>query len=360
MKWSLTLGRVAGIKILVHWTFVLLLGWVALTESQRGGDTYAILMAIAFIFAVFFCVVLHELGHALTARRYGIQTKVITLLPIGGVASLEKMPEKPKQELLVALAGPAVNVVIAFLLWLVLPPLQNVTAPEEFFSRITPANFFYLLLFVNILLVAFNAIPAFPMDGGRVLRALLAFRLGRVRATQIAANLGQFLAIFFVFVGFFYNPFLILIGIFVFFGAYSENMIVQHLDFLRGHSVREGMMTNFVTLAPTETIREALNKLLMGSEHEFIIEDEGQVVGTLTRMQLIQAVKDDQLDVPVVNIMSQEFTTFNVHDKLSEAYTELQKSRAPLYPVLENGRLAGVINTDNINEFIMIKSALMH
>jgi len=359
MKWSLTLGRVAGIKILVHWTFVLLLGWVAFTESQRGGDLNAILMAIAFILTVFFCVVLHELGHALTAQRYHIQTKMITLLPIGGVASLEKMPEKPKQELLIALAGPAVNVVIAFILWLVLPPLQQ-APPEAFFNRITSANFFYLLLFVNIVLVAFNAIPAFPMDGGRVLRALLAFKLGRVRATQIAANLGQLLAICFVFVGFFYNPFLILIGIFVFFGAYSENIIVQHLDFLRGHSVREGMMTNFVTLAPTDTVREALNKLLMGSEQEFIIELDGQVVGTLTRMQLIQAVKDNQLEDPVANIMSQDFTTFNVQDKLSLAYTELQKSRAPLYPVLENGRLAGVINTDNINEFIMIKSALMH
>lgn len=359
MKWSLNLGKIAGIKILVHWTFILLLAWIAFTEVQRGSDTFTILLAIAFILAVFLCVVLHELGHALTARQYGIQTKVITLLPIGGVASLERMPEKPKQELLVALAGPAVNVVIAFILWLVLPSLQNVPG-EEFFQRITPANFLYLLLFVNIVLVVFNAIPAFPMDGGRVLRALLAFKLGRVRATQIASNLGQLLAIFFIFIGFFYNPFLILIGAFVFFGAYAENMLVQHLDFLRGHSVREGMMTNFVTLAPTDTVRDALDKLLMGSEHEFIVELDGQVVGTLTRSQLIQAVKEEQMTKPVLEVMSQDFKTFNVGDKLSEAYTELQKTRAPLYPVLENGRLAGVINTDNINEFILIKSALMH
>ncbi|ARS36913.1 site-2 protease family protein [Pontibacter actiniarum] len=359
MKWSLNLGRIAGIKILVHWTFALLLGWVAFTEVQRGSDLSATLLAIGFILAVFCCVVLHELGHALTARNYGINTKMITLLPIGGVASLEKMPEKPKQELLVALAGPAVNVVIAFLLWLVLPSLQGMPA-DDFFLRITADNFLYLLLFVNVVLVLFNAIPAFPMDGGRVLRALLAFKLGRVRATQIAANLGQLLAIFFVFIGFFYNPFLILIGAFVFFGAYSENIIVQHLDFLRGHSVREGMMTNYVTLAPTDTVREAVGKLLMGSEHEFIIEEEGRVTGTLTRSQLIQAVKDEQMETPVARVMSSEVRTFNVQDKLSEAYTELQKSRAPLYPVLENGRLAGVINTDNINEFIMIKSALMH
>lgn len=161
MKWSLNLGRIAGIKILVHWTFALLLGWVAFTEVQRGSDLSATLLAIGFILAVFCCVVLHELGHALTARNYGINTKMITLLPIGGVASLEKMPEKPKQELLVALAGPAVNVVIAFLLWLVLPSLQGMPA-DDFFLRITADNFLYLLLFVNVVLVLFNAIPAFP------------------------------------------------------------------------------------------------------------------------------------------------------------------------------------------------------
>ncbi|GAA4422743.1 site-2 protease family protein [Pontibacter saemangeumensis] len=359
MKWSLNLGRIAGIKILVHWTFVLLLGWVAFSEMQRGSDMQTTLLALAFILLVFFCVVLHELGHSLTAQRFGINTKTITLLPIGGVASLERMPEKPRQELLIAVAGPAVNVVIALILWLVLPSLGDIPT-EEFFMRITPANFLYLLLFVNVVLVLFNAIPAFPMDGGRVLRALLAFKLGRARATQIASNLGQLLAIGFIFIGFFYNPFLILIGAFVYFGAYSENMMVQHLDYLRGHSVREGMMTNFVTLAPTETVREALNKLLMGSEHEFIVELDGAVVGTLTRSQLIQAVKEEQMQKPVAEIMSGEVRTFNVQDKLSEAYTELQKTRMPLYPVLENGRLAGVINTDNINEFIMIKSALTH
>ncbi len=359
MKWSLKLGSVAGIKILMHWTFVFLIVWIAFTEAQRGSNFTTILLAIGFILTVFLCVVLHELGHALTAKQYGIKTKMITLLPIGGVASLERMPENPKQELLIAVAGPAVNVVIAFILWLILPSLQNLPS-EEFFLRITPANFLYLLLFVNVVLVLFNAIPAFPMDGGRVLRAVLAFKLGRVRATQIAANLGQLLAIGFVFIGFFYNPFLILIGAFVFFGAYAENIMVQHLDFLRGHSVREGMMTSFVTLAPTDTVKAALNKLLLGSEHEFIIELDGQVVGTLTRSQLIQAIKEDKLTSPVTEVMSQDFKTFNVQDKLAEAYTELQKTRAPLLPVLENGRLAGVINTDNINEFIMIKSSLMH
>ncbi|MDO6390876.1 site-2 protease family protein [Pontibacter sp. BT731] len=359
MKWSLNLGRIAGIKILMHWTFLILIGWIVFSEIQRGSDLMATLLSVAFVLTIFLCVVLHELGHALTAKRYGVDTKMITLLPIGGVASLERIPENPKQELLIAIAGPAVNVVIAFILWLVLPPLRELP-DESFFARITPANFLYLLFFVNLMLVVFNAIPAFPMDGGRVLRALLAFKLGRVRATQIAANMGQMLAIFFMFIGFFYNPFLILIGIFVFFGAWSENMVVQHLDFLRGHLVREGMMTNFVTLAPSETVRDALGKLLKGSEHDFVVEQDGEVMGTLTRMQLIQAVKEEKIERPVSEIMTQEVKAFNVQDKLAEAYTELQKTKVPLFPVLENGRLAGVINSDNINEFILIKSALAH
>lgn len=359
MKWSLNLGRIAGIKILMHWTFLILIGWIVFSEMQRGSDLMATLLSVAFVLTIFLCVVLHELGHALMAKRYGVGTKMITLLPIGGVASLERIPENPKKELMIAIAGPAVNVVIAFVLWVVLPPLRELP-DESFFSRITPANFLYLLFFVNMMLVVFNAIPAFPMDGGRVLRALLAFKLGRVRATQIAANLGQMLAIFFMFIGFFYNPFLILIGIFVFFGAWSENVVVQHIEFLRGHQVREGMMTNFVTLAPTETVRDALGKLLKGSEHDFVVEQDGQVMGTLTRMQLIQAVKEEKVESPVAEIMTQEVKAFNVQDKLAEAYTELQKTKAPLFPVLENGRLAGVINSDNINEFILIKSALAH
>lgn len=359
MKWALNLGHIAGIKILVHWTFLFLIGWIVFTEMGRGSDLATTLLSVGFVLTIFLCVVLHELGHSITAQKYGINTKSITLLPIGGVASLERMPESPKQELLIAVAGPAVNVVIAFILWLVLPPLTNIP-DEEFFAQITPANFFYMLLFVNIMLVVFNAIPAFPMDGGRVLRALLAFKLGRVRATQIAANLGQILAIVFIFIGFFSNPFLILIGVFVFFGAYTENMMVQHLDFLRGHSVREGMMTSFVKLTPSETVRDALDKLLSTSEHDFIVEEDGQVMGTLSRMQLIQAVKNEQIHIPVAGIMSQEFRSFNTKDKLSEAYAEMQKAPGSLFPVLDNGKLAGVINSDNINEFILVKSALTH
>ncbi len=174
-------------------------------------------------------MLLHELGHSLTARKYGVDTKKITLLPIGGVASLERIPEDPKQELWVALAGPAVNIVIAILIYPFIAG-QQLLSTDQMTSVNTINGFLSSLLRVNIALVVFNIIPAFPMDGGRILRALLAMKIGRTRATQIAANLGQFLAAGFVFYGLVDgNPMLILIGIFVYFGARTENVMVQQL-----------------------------------------------------------------------------------------------------------------------------------
>ncbi|MDH3698632.1 MAG: site-2 protease family protein, partial [Flavobacteriaceae bacterium] len=213
MKGSLNLGRVAGIKIEVHWTFVLLLIWVVFLDVQRGGTTASALMNIALILFLFVCVVMHELGHSLTARKFNIATKKITLLPIGGVASIEKMPENPTQELLVALAGPAVNVVLAFLLYLVVPMQTYLSLDAANLERLLSAPSFQTMLFylfiANIMLVVFNLIPAFPMDGGRVLRALLSYSMGRVKATDIAASVGQVFAIIFFVLGLLFNPFLV-------------------------------------------------------------------------------------------------------------------------------------------------------
>lgn len=228
MDGSLKLGKVSGIAIKIHWTFLILLLFVAGAELSRGGSTADVLFSLGFVLAIFLCVVLHEYGHALTARHYGVTTDKITLLPIGGVANIKKMPKKPKQELIIALAGPLVNVVIAGILALFLP-LQELTQKENMGLTEAPTaeNFFLLLLSINIILVLFNAIPAFPMDGGRVLRALLAMRMPRLKATKVAARIGQFFSVLFIIFGFFYNFWLVLIGVFVYLGAGAEYKMVK-------------------------------------------------------------------------------------------------------------------------------------
>ncbi len=295
MKGVLNLGGVAGIKIEVHWTFTLLLVWIVFLELQRGGNATSALLNVAFILVLFLCVVLHELGHALTARKFNIQTRKITLLPIGGVALLDKMPENPRQELLVALAGPAVNVVIAILLLLIIPfksylGLQTEEI-EQLLSTINLQNFLFYILIANIMLVVFNIIPAFPMDGGRVLRALLSFKMSRVKATNIAANLGQVLAVVFFMLGMLFNPFLVLIALFIFVGAYAEKRMVQQVSILKGHKVKEAMLTNITVLNPENSMQEVVDILLAGTEKDFVVVTGDKIVGVLYHKDMYKTCK---------------------------------------------------------------------
>ncbi len=221
MSGSMRLGTFSGIPVYVHWTFLLLLGFVALSQLVATGSLMVALSGVAFVAMIFACVVLHEFGHALAARRFGIGTRDVTLLPIGGIARLDRMPTNPGQELRVALAGPAVNLGIAALLgiWLLM------TSPGPY-----GGYFASRLLSVNLALVAFNMLPAFPMDGGRVLRALLAKRIGHLDATEIAAKIGRGLAVVFGIVGLLWNPMLILIAVFVWFGAGQEAAMARRRE----------------------------------------------------------------------------------------------------------------------------------
>ncbi len=253
MKGILKLGSVSGIKIEVHWTFTLLLVWVVIAELQRGGNLSSTLFSIALLLLLFVCVVLHELGHALTAKRFRIITKKITLLPIGGMATMEKLPEKPLQEIAVALAGPAVNVIIALVLYFIVPVKSYFgTEPVkilESLNTLSLETFLFYLFAANVMLVLFNLIPAFPMDGGRVFRAFLALKMDRAKATSIATRLGQLMAVFFFLLGVLYNPFLILIALFIFVSAYGENQMVQQHSLLDGHTVKEAVKI-YYTITP--------------------------------------------------------------------------------------------------------------
>jgi len=358
MKWSLKLGKLLGIDVYLHFTFLLLLAFLGFYYWRATQNVEAALWGIAFIVALFGCVVLHELGHALMARRYGIKTRDITLLPIGGIARLEKMPEKPMQEFWVALAGPAVNVVIAAVLLVWLVATGGFTPVEEI--SVTGGSFWQRLMMLNLFLVAFNLLPAFPMDGGRVLRALLALRLGRRRATAIAANVGQGMAILFGIFGFFYNPFLIFIGIFVYLGAQAEAGMVEMQSALAGLRVRDAMMTRFRTLAAQDTLAKAVDELLAGSQQDFPVTTNGQVVGILRRNDLVKALSEGRRDAPVNEGMCRDCESVDEATSLQSAVESMRQRQRATMPVVADGRVVGLLTLENISEMIMVNAAMDH
>lgn len=358
MKWSLKLGKLLGIDVYLHFTFLLLLAFLGFYYWRATHDVDAALRSVAFIVALFGCVVLHELGHALMARRYGIQTRDITLLPIGGIARLEKMPEKPMQEFWVALAGPAVNVVIAAVLLVGLAATGGFTPVEEI--SVTGGSFWQRLIALNLILVAFNLLPAFPMDGGRVLRALLAMRLGRRRATAIATNVGQGMAILFGIVGFFYNPFLIFIGIFVYLGAQAEAGMVEMQSALAGLRVRDAMMTRFRTLAAQDTLGKAVTELLAGSQQDFPVIENDQSIGILRRNDLVKALSEGRRDDAVTAGMSRDCETVDETASLKSAVESMRGRQCATMPVVAGGRIVGLLTLENISEMIMVNTAMDH
>ncbi|HYG22948.1 MAG TPA: site-2 protease family protein [Verrucomicrobiae bacterium] len=362
MKWSWRVATMAGIGIYVHVTFLLLIffaGWKGYSVQQKASDA---LWYIAFTLTLFFIVVLHELGHALAARRYGIGTRDITLLPIGGVARLERMPEKPRQELVVALAGPAVNVVLAILIGAGMMLAARFSSGEQVLSA--GRGFITGLLYVNIVLVVFNLLPAFPMDGGRVLRALLAIRMDYVRATQIAANIGQGMAFIFGMLGLLgfmggpMNPLLILIAVFVWMGAAQESNMVQVKSALGHTRVGQLMITDFRTLAPEDTLSRAVDLLLTTHQQDFPVVVSGRVVGVLTRSALVQGLARLGSQLPVADAMEQQFQTADADDLVEAVFTRLQGPTLRSMPVLWNGQLAGMITAENVGEYLMIEAAL--
>lgn len=359
MKWSLHLGKIAGIKLSVHWTFIILIGWIFFAHYRMGHDTQQALMGVVFILGLFMCVTLHELGHALTAKRFNIVTRSITLLPIGGLAQMEKMPEKPAQELWVAIAGPLVNVVIAIVLYVYLsatnniPPLINMEH-----MQLEGSAFWFNLLLANVVLAIFNLIPAFPMDGGRVLRAILAFKFDRAKATRIAAGIGQFLAILFVFFGFFSNIWLVFIGVFIYLGAGAEVTFEATKSILTGHTARDVLMKQYTRLQPQETLEKVVQLLLDGQEQEFVVTENNQVTGVLTRKELIAGLAEYGKQSPIANVMRKDFLTLTPDMPLQEVYQKLIANGCSVAPVMDTGQLAGIVDKENINELIMVKEAL--
>jgi Zn-dependent protease/CBS domain-containing protein len=358
MRWSWKIATVAGIPVRIHVTFLLLVVWLYWSGASQGVAKAA--EGVGFILAVFGCVVLHEFGHALMGKRFGVVTRDITLLPIGGVARLDRIPRNPKQELLIALAGPLVNVAIAgaLLLYMNLAPGTYDFGDPNLLERSFAARLFT----VNVVLVAFNLIPAFPMDGGRVLRALLAMRLEYVRATRIAATVGQAMAILFGFLGLFGNPMLILIALFVFIGAGQESSFVQMRSVFEGVPVSRAMIRDFRALRSDEPISRAVELLLDGHQQDFPVlagAGGGDPIGILSRSDLLKAVAGGLTDARVGDVARGSCGSVHPGEMLEAVFQKMQEQGCTAVPVVEPGKgIVGMVTLENVGEYAMVHAAL--
>lgn len=356
MTWSFKLGTFGGTEVRVHVTFGLLLLWIWFVSYREGG-TAAAWEGVLYILAVFACVVLHEFGHVIAARRYGIRTPDITLLPIGGLARLERMPDKPGQEFVIAIAGPLVNVAIAAIIIAALGfsvGLDQMTEIEN-----PQVNFFARLAGVNVFLVLFNLIPAFPMDGGRVLRAVLAVWMPWGRATEIAATIGQGLAFVFGFIGLIYNPLLIFIAIFIYLAAAGEAQSAQLREVASSALAGDVMITNFTSLPRSANIDEAIEAMLATTQSEFpVVDQDGRMEGLLTRDAMIRALRDSGPETPVVSAMLKNIPVSHPRKSLQESLRLMMEAGAPAVAILDDaGRLVGLMTHENLGEMMMVRAA---
>jgi Zn-dependent protease/predicted transcriptional regulator len=356
MKWSFKFGRFLGIDVFVHFTFLILLVVIGIAHWLQERSLAAALGGILFFSLIFLCVLLHEYGHALMARRFGVGTRDITLLPIGGLARLERVPEKPSQELLVALAGPAVNggIAIALAAWLTLSQAwESLSA-----LGIAEGSMIERLMAVNVGLVIFNLLPAIPMDGGRVLRAVLAMNMDYARATRIAATVGKGMAIVFAVCGLIFNPMLILIAIFVWSGAGQEASLSQVRAVIRGALVRDAMVTQFHTVTAHTTLDEMATLMLSGAQRDFPVLKRESVIGMLGHEDILKAMQTSALDTPIVAIMHTDVPTLNENDPLDEVLMREREDDRISLPVLKNGVLVGMLTEENIHEYLIIRDAV--
>ncbi|GKY89789.1 site-2 protease family protein [Sinisalibacter aestuarii] len=356
MAWSFPIGHLFGSEIRVHATFFLLLAWIGIAGYSIGGAAGAG-VHILYVLLLFACVVAHEFGHALMARRFGIRTPDVTLLPIGGLARMERMPEKPGQEVLVALAGPAVNVVIFLALALILGPDRLASTTLD---QITLADLPAQIALLNALLAAFNLLPAFPMDGGRVLRAALAAMTDRARATRIAASAGQVLAfglgLFGLVSG---NPVMVLISVFIFLSAGAESSQEAMMSLARDLAARDAMITEYEALRPDDSIDAAATTLIRTTQHEFpVIEPiTGAALGLLTRADLYRALDADPRPRRVSDVMIPNLPIARLGEGLSSVLEKMQAGAPAVGVTGKDGALVGYITRENLGELMVVANA---
>lgn len=361
MSWSFRLTQIAGIPIKLHITFFIILLLGAWQWSGRSTDpTVGAVFGVTLMLALFLCVVLHELGHSLMARYFGIQTREILLLPLGGIAQLDKNPEQPRHELLIALAGPLVNVVIAGVLIVVgLTPQVNLFTSlldgqglsAALGSEPSLPNLLLWLLSANVSLVIFNLIPAFPLDGGRVLRALLAMALGFPRATRIAAGIGQLIAIalglYGLFVG---NLLLALVAVFIFVGASQETAVAAAKVVLTTRRLGDAYNRHVITLQNGDRLSRVVDYLLTSYQPDFAVVFGKKLLGIVTREDVMRALATQPHDVYVSEIMNRDFHRLDAELNLDEVREQLGEKGIRVAAVYQGEEFLGLISAEDLQE----------
>lgn len=354
MRGAFRISGIRGINIYIHWTFLFLLGWVLLVNAQLGNDIIQLSWSLIFLAAVFACVTLHELGHALMASRFGIKAKSIVLLPVGGIASIEKFPENPRQELAISIAGPLVSVAIALVLWLLSPPGNFWKLPDGM-SITHGHDLIANLRVVNMSLALFNLIPAFPMDGGRIFRALLGFKLNYIRATTIAAAVGKIIAVAFIAVGILLiNPLLPVIGLFIIFSASTEENYLRLKSLVKDTRLNQVVMYDYNSLQAGTTVLEAANVLENNHSKYFILMDGAMPVGSINRMEIVKAVAEMKYKEPIRNLIQHDLVYLDGAEHVDTVLEKLAVNDERIFPVMTNGQLTGVVNLNHIIEYLLL------
>ncbi len=345
MRWALQIGSIYGIAIRIHFTFLFLLAFL-LSVGVLAGGWLSGLRSVLFICLVFVCVLLHELAHSYVSVRYGLRVRSIILLPIGGLALLDDLPREPRQEIHIALAGPAANFVLA--LWLGV--LLYVLHPASRFEPVLSGEALLPSLFwSNLYLGLFNLIPAYPLDGGRVLRAWLASRMDYIDATRRAVTVGQFFSLLFMLGGLVWGrPWLVVVGLFVFWAAMAEERVAVLQSALERMYLEDVMLTEFHSLAPSDSLFDALERALHSLQNDFPVVDGGRVVGVLTRGGLLRAFAGQGWRNSVQAVMSSRFETAQRGDTIAAAFKKLSSRGLSVIPVLEGERLVGIVTMQNL------------
>lgn len=358
MRGSIKLLTIKGINVYGHWTLLVLLGWALVANIYSGMQLEQILWSLLFLLSVFACITAHELGHALAAAQFGINARNVILFPIGGVASIERLPENPAQELLISLAGPAVSFLLAVALSVVAPTFDSLWNFREYTGVINADNFGYSLYLFNLFLAAFNLIPAFPMDGGRVLRALLGFKFNYVKATAIAGVVGRIIAIILVGVGLAtLNLLLIITGLFIVSFSKMEEYYLRLKALVKGIKLQDVLMHDYNSLSAAMTVSEAAGILMTNHSKYFILEEGSRPVGSLNRMEVMKAIAEMKYTVPLKELMKEDLLCLDGERDVSEVLDKLSGNEERLYPVMVGGYFAGVVNFRHIIEYLLIYKA---